>query len=187
MSRLLEMIEACHQAAVVLPERKSIGDLIDYLVETYDAFEIDDPIRKARMKFHALPPEVLAAKNIQMYDVIDDFQILHQFSNEFYGINNQIYELPRNKKNRKLYDHATGTILVLFDVKNETFECINGLFLVDELTVLRGITASDKAQENRTFREYCSSLRELGVLDDFVREPFDTQAQRTIDFLNGGE
>lgn len=183
MSRLLEMIEACHQAKVVLPERRSMTEVIDYLVEKYDAFEIDDPIRKARMKFHALPPEVLREKGIQMYDVIEDFQILHQFSNEYYGINNKIFELPRNKKTRELYEHATGTILMLFDLKNDTMECVNGLLLIDELTIYRGISQADADQENREFREYCSSLRELGVLDDFVREPFETQAQRTITFL----
>lgn len=183
MSRFLEMIEACHQAAVILPERRTMEQLITYLVETYDAFEIDDPIRKARMKFHALPPEVLAEKGIQMYDVIEDFRILHQFSNDYYGIDLKIFELPRNKKTRQHYEHATGTILALFDLKNETFECINGLFLSHELTVYRGIEAGDAELENRLFREYCSSLRELGVLDDFVGEPFETQAQRTIDFL----
>lgn len=183
MSRFLDMIEACYQAAVILPKRRSMEEIIDYLVETYDAFEIDDPIRKARMKFHALPPEVLAEKGIQMYDVIEDFQILHQFSNEYYGIQLKIFELPRNKNTRELYEYATGTILVLFDLKNESFEVINGLFLIDELTVYRGVEQSDADQTNLIFREYCSSLRELGVLDDFSSEPFDTQAQRTIDFL----
>lgn len=183
MNRIHEMIDACHQAAVILPNKRTMPELIDYLVEKYDAFEIDDPIRKARMKFHALPPEVLAEKNIQMYDVIEDFQILHQFSNEYYGIDLKIFELPRNKKTRELYDYATGTILVLFDLKNEEFECVNGLFLVDELTVYRGIDQSDAQLENRSFLEYCYSLRELGVLDDFVSQPFETQAQRTIDFL----
>lgn len=183
MSRLFEMIEACHQAAVILPERRSMREIMEYLVETYDAFEIDDPIRKARMKFHALPPEVLEEKGIQMYDVIEDFQILHQFSNEYYNIDLKIFELPRNRHTRELYDHATGTILVLFDLTNETMECINGLFLIDELTVFRGIEQKDADQENRVFREYCSSLRELGVLDDYVAQPFETQAQRTIDFL----
>lgn len=183
MSRLFEMISACHRAAAILPRRRSLDEVIHYLVETYDAFEIEDPIRKARMKFHALPPEVLIEKDIQMYDVIEDFQILHQFSNEYYGINNKIFELPRTKNTRELYEHATGTILVLFDLKNNTFECVNGLLLSDELTVYRGIEQADADQENRVFREYCSSLRELGVLDEYVSEPFETQAQRTIKFL----
>ncbi|HHT20198.1 MAG TPA: hypothetical protein GXZ74_02005 [Tissierellia bacterium] len=183
MSRLFEMIEACHQAAVILPARRSTREVIDYLVETYDAFEIDDPIRKARIKFHALPPEVLAEKGIRMYDVIEDFQILHQFSNDYYNIDLKIFELPRNRHTRELYDHATGTILVLFDLTNETIECINGLFLIDELIVYRGIEQRDADEENKVFREYCSSLRELGVLDDYVAVPFETQAQRTIEFL----
>lgn len=187
MSRFVEMLEACHQAAVLLEQKRSMQAVIDYLVDHYDAFEIDDPIRKARMKYHALPPELLEEKGIQMYHVIEDFRILHQFSNEYFGIDNRIFELPRNKKTQQLYEYATGTILVLLDLKNQTIECINGLFLMDELIVFRGIDAHDQQSQNRTFRQYCSSLRELGVLDDYVDEPFETQAQRTMDFIDSRE
>lgn len=183
MSRIEEMILACHQAVKVSPMRKTAEEVMIYLVETYDAFEIEDPIRKARMKYYALPEELLQRMNIQMYDVIEDFQILNQFSNDDFNINLKIFELPRNKKTRELYEHATGTILVLFDFVNQTIECINGLLLGEELTIYQGVSQADVDQESKPFLAYCHALKEMGILDDYVNEPFETQANRTIEWL----
>lgn len=179
MSQILSRIQACHQVIQVVEQRKSLEELMGYLIEKYDAHEV------LVQADNYLVLESLQAQSDEIFDFTDiaakreliarvDADFLQDF---------KVFEIPRNLKSRDLYEEASGTIYVTFDLQRDVFSVRNAMGFLYELILYRGIEEQDVKRENQLFHYYCTALAESGALDEYLHEDSESQTDRTRKWL----
>lgn len=179
MSQILSRIQACHKVIEVVEQRKSLEELMAFLIDKYDAHEVLVPAD------NFLVLESLQSQSGQAFDFTDigaKLELVRRVEADFLQ-DFKMFEIPRNLKSRDLYEEASGTIYVTFDLKRDVFSVKNGLGFLHELILYRGIEEQDVRHENQLFHYYCVALSESGALDEYLHEEAQSQTLRTRKWL----